>query len=355
MRRLCTVLVTVILCAGIVPSYVSAGNSQYFPETGQTSGNAFYEFWQTHGGLAILGMPLSPVYEDTDHFIIQIYERAFMEWHPENTRENRVQLARLGDSYLSDLENATTHEKIGDIRRQTPPRGCATNSNCETFATTNHTVLGAFRDYWYANGGLATFGFPLTEEYKACATDDGSGCGQGFSAQIFERNVFEWHSEVNGGVVLLRRIGARVWSDARRAKVANNPAALRTGPDYDGGSSSSSPPPAPVYLPPPPPAPVYNPPPPPPVYNPPPPPAPIYVQPPPAPAPVYTPPPAPAASDGPTYGSGGVCPAGYPIKANDNSGIYHVPGQQFYNATNARNCFATTAAAEAAGYRASKV
>ncbi|MGW0889345.1 sunset domain-containing protein [Micrococcus luteus] len=57
---------------------------------------------------------------------------------------------------------------------------------------------------------------------------------------------------------------------------------------------------------------------------------------------------------GSVAGSGGVCPDGYPVKANDNSGIYHVPGQQHYGKTNARNCYASAAAAQAAGYRAAK-
>lgn len=59
-------------------------------------------------------------------------------------------------------------------------------------------------------------------------------------------------------------------------------------------------------------------------------------------------------SGGPVSGSGGVCPAGYPIKANDNSGIYHAPGQSAYEKTNARNCYASASAAAAAGYRAAK-
>lgn len=63
---------------------------------------------------------------------------------------------------------------------------------------------------------------------------------------------------------------------------------------------------------------------------------------------------APPQSSGPISGSGGVCPGGYPIKANDNSGIYHVPGGEFYDATNARNCFPTEGAAQTAGYRRSQ-
>lgn len=50
-----------------------------------------------------------------------------------------------------------------------------------------------------------------------------------------------------------------------------------------------------------------------------------------------------------------TCPAGYPIKGNANSGIYHVPGQQYYNATNPERCFATEADARAGGYRRSLV
>jgi endonuclease YncB( thermonuclease family) len=54
-------------------------------------------------------------------------------------------------------------------------------------------------------------------------------------------------------------------------------------------------------------------------------------------------------------GSGGVCPHGYPVKGNDSSMIYHVPGQQFYKITNARHCFASTTAAAHAGYRPAKI
>lgn len=54
-------------------------------------------------------------------------------------------------------------------------------------------------------------------------------------------------------------------------------------------------------------------------------------------------------------GSGGSCPAAYPIKGNANSGIYHMPGQRFYKVTKAEQCFSTEAAAKAAGYRKAKV
>ncbi len=48
------------------------------------------------------------------------------------------------------------------------------------------------------------------------------------------------------------------------------------------------------------------------------------------------------------------CPDGYPIKANDNSGIYHVPGGRFYDRTVPERCYANTDDAEADGYRSAK-
>ena len=50
----------------------------------------------------------------------------------------------------------------------------------------------------------------------------------------------------------------------------------------------------------------------------------------------------------------GECPDGYPIKANDNSRIFHVPGGRFYNRTAAERCYATAEDAVADGYRPAK-
>jgi len=78
--------------------------------------------------------------------------------------------------------------------------------------------------------------------------------------------------------------------------------------------------------------------------------------------------PPPAAPDGfaamPTAGAADVrrwvepvdggCPEGYPIKANDNSRIYHLPGGRFYGRTVPERCYARTDDAQADGYRAAK-
>lgn len=50
----------------------------------------------------------------------------------------------------------------------------------------------------------------------------------------------------------------------------------------------------------------------------------------------------------------GSCPLGHPIKANNNSGIFHEPGGRFYARTRAERCYVDAAAAAADGYRPAK-
>lgn len=50
----------------------------------------------------------------------------------------------------------------------------------------------------------------------------------------------------------------------------------------------------------------------------------------------------------------GECPQGYPIKANDSSHIFHVPGGRFYARTIPERCYADPADAERDGYRRAK-
>ena len=50
----------------------------------------------------------------------------------------------------------------------------------------------------------------------------------------------------------------------------------------------------------------------------------------------------------------GSCPVGHPIKANDNSGIFHLPDGRFYGRTKPERCYSDAEAAIADGYRQAK-
>ena len=62
------------------------------------------------------------------------------------------------------------------------------------FPATGHGISGAFKQYWEANGGLAIFGYPLTEAYLE----------NGQLVQYFERMRLEQNTSPNGSTKEIR-------------------------------------------------------------------------------------------------------------------------------------------------------
>ena len=58
------------------------------------------------------------------------------------------------------------------------------------FPETGHNVGPRFGAYWRANGGLAQFGYPLTEPFEQRLED-----GKVYTVQYFERVRLELHPE----------------------------------------------------------------------------------------------------------------------------------------------------------------
>jgi len=75
-------------------------NRLYFPETRHTVAYAFKDFWEQRGGLLIFGYPITEQLVEGGR-IVQYFQRARFEWHPENPDPYRVQLGLLGDEYLA--------------------------------------------------------------------------------------------------------------------------------------------------------------------------------------------------------------------------------------------------------------
>jgi LPXTG-site transpeptidase (sortase) family protein len=82
-----------------------ASDRDYFDETGHTLGGNFRQFWHSRGGLLLFGLPLSEEFhevdpQDSNSYVVQYFERARFEWHPELPVGARVQLGHLGRRYL---------------------------------------------------------------------------------------------------------------------------------------------------------------------------------------------------------------------------------------------------------------
>lgn len=216
-RRLVLVVVVVLLGSvwGGQRPLPAAAAAYCFPQNSRCMEGAFYDFWQTHGGLEILGLPISQPFVDDRGLLVQYYERAIFEWHPTNSPEYQVLLTRLGDSLLGQRPE-----------RQTAARQPCAQPDCALLAETGHTLRGVFLQYWQAHGGLPVFGLPLTEEF----TEVNAADGKPYLVQYFERNRFELHPESPDPRyrVLLGLLGREAWQ-AQPALAARPAVAV---PDY---------------------------------------------------------------------------------------------------------------------------
>jgi len=72
----------------------------YFPETGHRVGGHFFDYWYTQGSLAQFGYPLSAAFterqENGREYTVQYFERARLEYHPENRSPNDLLLGQSG-------------------------------------------------------------------------------------------------------------------------------------------------------------------------------------------------------------------------------------------------------------------
>ena len=83
---------------GQIPPFNSSLH-HYFPETDHVVSYEFLHYFSEKGGLDIFGYPRSEfIYEDG--YIVQYFQRARMEWHPENLSGPQMYLANLGRIYI---------------------------------------------------------------------------------------------------------------------------------------------------------------------------------------------------------------------------------------------------------------
>lgn len=197
-----------LLLSGLLatPPQATAQAEACFQETGFCVRGRFLDYWEQNGGLARNGYPLSDerreILEDGNTYTVQYFERVRLEYHPENQSPWDVLLGQFGRRVL--LTGLGRDANL--YTRSVQPRAGAVY-----FPETGHNVSGRFLDYWLANGGLAQFGYPLTEEGIVPLEEAGQ-----YTVQYFERARFEYHPEYAGTPydILLGQFGRRVLAEA---------------------------------------------------------------------------------------------------------------------------------------------
>lgn len=220
------VVASILLVMTAFPSQPSAAQtgSRTFPETGKTVKGKFLTYWDTHGGLAQQGFPISEEMQeksDTDGktYTVQYFERAVFELHPENAgKPSEVLLSLLGVFlYKQKYPNGAP----GQVANASP--------GSRFFPETGRRVGGSFLAYWNTNGALPQQGFPISEEFNEVSPLD----GKTYKVQYFERAVFEAHPEQRDPrfQVLLSQLG-KFRYDAKYSNTQNPPSTAHQ--DKDG-------------------------------------------------------------------------------------------------------------------------
>ena len=196
MRRQMPLLGTLCLLAALLllstaaqaapaPAPLSNDLVAYFPQTGHYVRAAIKQFFDVNGGVGVFGLPLTEVFTE-DGLQVQYFERARFELHADQPPESRVQLTQIGRWFTNDRVNEPAFQWLGQNPDATASRSF--------FAESGHSLGGTFRGFWQGHGGLAAFGYPISEEFAETSLAD----GKQYTVQYFERARFELHADLTG-------------------------------------------------------------------------------------------------------------------------------------------------------------
>ncbi|HEX2915861.1 MAG TPA: sialidase family protein [Chloroflexia bacterium] len=169
-----------------------ASGSNFYPATQHNLSGVFLNYWTSHGGLAQFGYPHTEPFReynpaDGKIYLVQYFERNRFEYHPELAGTNyEVLLGLLGNQLTAD-RRAAGDGAFNHFDDMHYPGGTY-------FSQTGHNLRNSFKEYWEKNGGLAIYGYPISEEFYELNPDD----GKTYVVQYFERNRFEYHPENKG-------------------------------------------------------------------------------------------------------------------------------------------------------------
>jgi hypothetical protein len=171
-------------------------------------GDMFRGFYESNGGVRIFGYPMSPVLEVNGR-LVQWFERARLEYWPENAPPYDVQLGLVGQEYTDGREFPTAEFFASTAERW-------------YFPETAHAVQGEFLRFWIENGGVRIFGYPISEVLVEVEPD----ANRWKTVQYFERARFELNNDVADGHpdrVQLGLLGRALYLNEDKARVIAAP------------------------------------------------------------------------------------------------------------------------------------
>jgi len=167
MKKIFAIITAVCLLASGWVSASAQSTSRYFNETGHNVRGEFLAFYESSpDALLLYGYPITEEFTSKDGLLVQYFQRARFEFHAELPAGERVQLSSLGQY---------TYDELNPLKFDNP-------FACREFTETGHTVCFAFLEFFDKYGGVAQFGYPISDfEYH-----------ENKLVQYFEKTRIEW-------------------------------------------------------------------------------------------------------------------------------------------------------------------
>ncbi|OGO15432.1 MAG: hypothetical protein A2Y93_07870 [Chloroflexi bacterium RBG_13_68_17] len=168
-------MVLVTLAATALPAHAQESGGRYYPETGHTLAAEFVDYYDSHGGLEILGYPITDAFIDPlSAMLIQYTQTARLELVPDLYGAGAVvRLSSLGES----------------LDYGQPQSAASSDPGCRYFVQSGHNVCHAFQAFFEEHGGPAVFGYPISE-----FTLEGDRI-----VQYFQGFRLDWRPDAPGG------------------------------------------------------------------------------------------------------------------------------------------------------------
>ena len=183
-------VVFLALIGGAISSpAVAQSEGPYFDETKHSVNGDLLAFYQSIPDATLtIGYPLTELFTDNMGKQVQYFQKARLEYDPSAPEGKRVTMTSLGTLILQPARLIP----VNDFSTNTPA--------CSPYTSQYGTyfVCYAFQDFFNKHGGLAMFGYPITNYSKE---------GELY-VQYFERARFEYHpGSLTESYVKLTNIG----------------------------------------------------------------------------------------------------------------------------------------------------
>ena len=182
----------------------SSANAQgpeprFFPETGHNVQGDFLRFYNAVSDpLTLYGYPITDQFQRTDGLLVQYFQRARFEYHPELPDGQRVILTDVGSQIYTPAIQLNISNPFA----------------CRFFTETNFSVCFSFLDFYNKYGGELQFGHPISPfEYH----DD-------LIVQYFQKARMEWRpSNPESERVVLTDLGSLAFDKFKEDPVRKDP------------------------------------------------------------------------------------------------------------------------------------